>query len=108
MERRGIQVDTSPRSTWTGREKEVDTKIAIAVAKRVTQADMREQLLGDRTDKQSLVVVLVSGDGDLCAAVKTAIDAGIRTEVWAWSSGLSTQYRELAVRSDHILVYNCG
>lgn len=84
IESKDINVITSRRSSWTGREKEVDAKIITDIVDQAAEAyykNIRSEF------------VLVSGDRDMHFPVdKVATKYGLPVHVWSWMNGLSGAY----------------
>ena len=71
-----------------GREKEVDVAMATQIT--LLAAKCNED------DKENTVFIIVTGDRDFIAPVKTAIKENIHVEMWAWKSGMNILYRQHA------------
>lgn len=82
-----VAVHTSARSTWTGREKEVDNKLGL---------DSVEQATEDSFRMERSEYMIVSGDRDLRPAVEKIVKRGFRVHVWSWKNSLSNVYKEMA------------
>ena len=80
-----VTVDVSVRSAWTGREKQVDHKISCLLTA------IAALLPGRR-------VCLISGDGDYASPVNTAMDMGVKMEVYAWSTCMASSLKTLMPR----------
>lgn len=61
MEKQNVTVDVSKRSSWTGKEKEVDTKIVDTIATTVTEMGTAVKFTHDYRLLQETVFVLVTG-----------------------------------------------
>ena len=80
----GWTVNTSKRSSWTKKEKEIDVKLASNATKTACL-------------NPGCTIVLVSGDGDFTSVVEdcTAPDMDVEVELWTWRHSLSNRLRDL-------------
>lgn len=83
MRSQDVTIHKFERSTWTNKEKQVDTKMV---------ADIVEQATSDRIYGIRSEFIIVSGDADLLPAVKMVCKNGFRAHVWSWSKGFSHEY----------------
>ncbi|KAK3897041.1 hypothetical protein C8A05DRAFT_48187 [Staphylotrichum tortipilum] len=75
-----IKVRTHPRSSWTRREKEIDSDIIADSVSNATAASFN----GTRA-----VFIIVSGDRDLRPAMIKITQMGFHAHLWSWSNGLA-------------------
>ncbi|KAK0740385.1 hypothetical protein B0T18DRAFT_449027 [Schizothecium vesticola] len=86
IESKDVKVFKFARSTWTGREKSIDSSI---IADSIVQASM------DQRDSVASTFVIVSGDADISQAVgKITTIFSLPVHVWSWRNGLATAYRK--------------
>ena len=72
---KNVEVHKFERSSWTGKEKQVDMKMGVDITRQATRDEFAEL--------QSEFIV-VSGDADLIPSVEAVNEAGFRVHVWAW------------------------
>lgn len=97
MEACNVHVSTFPRSKWTGREKQVDQKIA---SKSVSHASNAYH------SGNPCEVIIVSGDSDMIAAVETIREEyGLSVDIWSWKDGLAHEYLQLQKKDQDIKVH---
>jgi len=84
IESHDVKVNTSLRSKWTGREKEVDGKII---------GDSIDDMWKDLSASRASVFIIVSGDRDLDVAVQKITENGFRVHIWSWDIGLAAVYK---------------
>ena len=92
IESHDVEVSTFARSTWSGREKQVDMAMGVQSARQALKDKMR----GIQSE-----FIFVSGDRDLYSAVSEIVDDGIPVHVWSWDNCLAGEYR----RKQHALVH---
>ncbi|KAM0431502.1 hypothetical protein ACHAPT_005480 [Fusarium lateritium] len=85
IESHNVTVHTFERSSWTGREKEVDAEIIAASVS--DAADLFHAGV-------SSTFIIVSGDKDLLRAVLRIAARGFEVHVWSWRNALSGVYKE--------------
>lgn len=86
IESHNVEVSTSARSSWTGREKEVDAKMI---------ADSVDEASEDYHTAVGSVFMIVSGDRDLDTAVqKISQKFGFQVHVWSWKNALAGTYNQ--------------
>lgn len=86
IESHNVQVSTFARSSWTGREKEVDAEII---------ADSVDESSEDYHRAAGSVFMIVSGDRDLDRAVqKISQKYGFQVHVWSWRNALAGIYSQ--------------
>jgi len=94
MERQGLRVHVSRRSTWTGKEKAVDAEIVSDIARVTTTMAMRAKYEGDE-GLYNRVLALVTGDGDLHVSVRDVLRVPhLRVEVWCWKHCLARKFND--------------
>ncbi|KAF4961792.1 hypothetical protein FSARC_10088 [Fusarium sarcochroum] len=86
LHRHDVHVVNCKRSFWNGREKQVDTKLAVDMAVEATHALHWET---------PSAFALVSGDADLAPAVEQAAEHGYDVYVWSWKDSLAQVYTDL-------------
>ena len=80
---RNVKVMTFVRSTWTGREKQVDTSIGLDSALQASDdlhAGIRSEFM------------ILSGDRDLYPAVTKIMQRGFPVHVWPWKNALASVF----------------
>ncbi|KAK3902643.1 hypothetical protein C8A05DRAFT_43980 [Staphylotrichum tortipilum] len=81
-----VNVNTFERSSWTGREKQVDTEL---IADAIEQAYEAFQL------KIPTVFIIVSGDRDVRSAVtRITKKRDCQVHLWSWSNGLARVFTQ--------------
>ncbi len=83
LKSRNVKVNTYARSTWTGKEKQVDTSISL---------DAVDQASDDYHAGSQSEFVIVSGDGDMHPAVLRIMKRGFPVQVWSWKNALAKVY----------------
>lgn len=81
-----VEVSTFARSTWSGREKQVDMAMGVQSAR---------QALKDKMNGIQSEFILVSGDRDLYSVVLEIIEDGFPVHVWSWNNCLAKEYRRM-------------
>lgn len=93
IRKHGWAVDTKKRQRTTGKEKKVDTQIAVDI---VTKA------FNTPLDKRS-TIILITGDADLLPAIEGVLKCeGWRVEVYMWKQALSRDLK--ALTDDRVVV----
>jgi NYN domain len=85
IESHDVTVNTFARSTWTGREKQVDQRIAV---------DSASQAADDQHGGIRSEFMLVSGDSDLLPAVEAIVKRGFPVHIWSWENCLASVYKQ--------------
>jgi len=85
IESHNVNVSTFARSTWDGREKQVDAQLAL---------DSTEQAVDDYYLGNISEFIIVSGDRDLLSAVQKITKRGFAVQVWSWKDGLSNAFAQ--------------
>ena len=80
-----VTVNTWARSAWTGREKQVDQRIAV---------DSASQAADDQHGGIRSEFMLVTGDSDLLPAVEAIATRGFPVHVWSWGNCLAGVYKQ--------------
>lgn len=89
IESHNVEVSTFARSSWTGREKEVDAEMI---------ADSVDEASEDYHSTADSVFMIVSGDRDLDRAVqKISQKYGFQVHVWSWKNALAGIYSQRQV-----------
>ena len=91
-----VKVNTFARSTWTGREKQVDHEMSL---ESVIQA------VEDRHAGLQSEFIIVSGDRDLYSAVFKIVRQGFPVHVWSWKNCLArvyTSHKEELIQVHHL------
>ena len=84
-----VTVDLTERSSLTGKEEKVDIRLGAPVSYELGLTDASKlKKLGRR-------YVIIGGDSDYSQVVRLAVEAGIRVDVYSWSSSLHLTYRAL-------------
>ena len=93
IESHNVKVSTFARSSWTGREKEVDAEMI---------ADAVDEGSDDYHGGVDSVFMIVSGDRDLARAVqKSSQKYMFPVHVWSWKNALATVYRQSQLPGVH-------
>ena len=100
IEEQGWKVDTKERHILSGKEKKVDTQLAV---------DVTERACTTPENKRS-TIVLITGDADLKPAVMKVLDYdGWKVEVYMWKHAISRELKDLSTAkssvSDRVTVY---
>ncbi|EON99059.1 hypothetical protein UCRPA7_5386 [Phaeoacremonium minimum UCRPA7] len=86
IESHNVKVSTFARSSWTGREKEVDAEIV---------ADSVDEASEAYRDQMPSTFIMVSGDRDLLSAIRKIRDKyGFSVHVWSWKNCLASIYMQ--------------
>ncbi|OCT44644.1 hypothetical protein CLCR_05915 [Cladophialophora carrionii] len=89
-----------------GKEKEVDNSMATDLSSEATALRVwAEVSLRHAQKKANTTFVVVTGDRDLLPPIKRVLECKIRVEVWAWKSGISTEYLKLTADNGLLSVY---
>ena len=86
-----------------GKEKEVDNSMATDLSSKAT-----ELFIGAKYDqsikkqKAATTFVVITGDRDMLPPIQKVLEYEMRVELWAWRSGMSTEYFKLD--ADHTLL----
>ncbi|KAI5462108.1 hypothetical protein BGZ63DRAFT_383010 [Mariannaea sp. PMI_226] len=84
-----------------GKEKEVDNSMATDLISEATDLKVRAEFLEEAKEKKAATTfVVITGDRDMLPSIKRMLEFGIRVELWAWESGLSSEYLKLSHRED--------
>ncbi|KAL8284898.1 hypothetical protein RB597_002123 [Gaeumannomyces tritici] len=83
FEQHDIKVRTFARSSWTRREKEVDTELI---------ADSVEEASEAYYTGIPAVFIIVSGDRDVRSAVVKIVGRGFPVHIWAWKNGIAKAF----------------
>jgi hypothetical protein len=79
-----------------GKEKEVDNSMATDLSSEATELSVGAKYdSGIRQQKANTTFVAITGDRDLLPPIKKVLEYNIRVELWAWKSGISTEYLKL-------------
>ena len=95
IESHDVKVSTFERSSWTGREKEVDAEII---------ADSVYEACEDYHTAAGAVFIVVSGDRDIDRAIqKISQNCGFKVHVWSWKNALAGVYSQR--KADRVMVH---
>ncbi|KAH7019808.1 hypothetical protein EDB80DRAFT_759873 [Ilyonectria destructans] len=78
-----------------GAEKEVDTSMATDLGYEAAKLTFEAKPWNVRQQKANTTFIITTGDRDMLPPVKKVLDCGIRVELWAWKSGVSSDYLKL-------------
>ncbi|OQV10861.1 NYN domain-containing protein [Cladophialophora immunda] len=79
-----------------GKEKEVDNSMATDLSSKATELKIRAEYdLRYKQQKANTTFVAITGDRDILPPIKKVLESDIRVELWAWQSGISTEYLKL-------------
>ncbi|KAJ3458002.1 hypothetical protein MRS44_012111 [Fusarium solani] len=88
---------TSIHDRARGKEKQVDTAMATDISRTSTRLSTMADFSSDiKEENKRTVFIAITGDQDMVPPIKQALDDGFRVELWAWKSGISSEYRKLA------------
>jgi hypothetical protein len=88
LESTGFQVVRYARSTWSHKEKQVDSQMVADITALACEIDA----LGNA---ENCTFMVASGDGDLLPAIERALQRGIKVEIWSWLRATSNKLRRL-------------
>lgn len=72
----------------------MDNAMAARLSEQATELEVEARFNKRKLDeKHRTVFIVVSGDRDMRPAIRLVREKGIEVELWAWSSGLSTEFR---------------
>lgn len=92
FEEGGISVDTSERSSWTRKEKRVDSRFQSLL---IWEAGFFDHWAQEKRAAHRTCYIIIGGDGDYSDCVKLALESGIKVEVWSWSWALNVAYKKM-------------
>lgn len=81
---------------YGGKEKEVDNSMSVDMTWKATELQIRAEDPKAAETKNKTTFVVITGDRDMMPAVKHVLKCKIRVELWAWKSGISQAYLDLA------------
>ncbi|KAI8714834.1 EKC/KEOPS complex subunit BUD32 [Fusarium sp. LHS14.1] len=80
-----------------GKEKQVDSAMATDLSHTSTKLSTMADFLPEiKEENKRTVFIAITGDQDMVPPITQALDDGFRVELWAWKSGISSEYRKLA------------
>lgn len=90
-----------------GKEKEVDGSMTTDMGFEAGELTAAARYGGPlaKLQKAHTVFVAITGDRDMMPAVRRVLSSDIRVELWAWKSGVSTEYLKLQSTESLLTVY---
>lgn len=91
---RGWKVITTQRSSFTGKEKQVDHQMVADITALVSGCIVKGK------------IVMVSGDADMIPAISKSLQMKWSTEIWMWGNGVSNALKQLAEENPGLMSIN--
>ena len=91
---RGWKVITTQRSTFTGKEKQVDHQMVADITVLVSGCIVKGK------------IVIVSGDADMIPTISKNLQMNWSTEIWMWGNGVSNSLKQLAEENPGLIRIN--
>ena len=91
---RGWKVITTQRSSFTGKEKQVDHQMVADITELVSGCIVKGK------------IVMVSGDADMIPAISKSLQMKWSTEIWMWGNGVSNALKQLAEENPGLMSIN--
>ena len=91
---RGWKVITAQRSSFTGKEKQVDHQMVADITALVSGCIVKGK------------IVMVSGDADMIPAISKSLQMKWSTEIWMWGNGVSNALKQLAEENPGLMSIN--
>ena len=91
---RGWKVITTKRSTFTGKEKQVDHQMVADITALVSGCIAKGK------------IVIVSGDADMIPAISKSLHMNWSIEIWMWENGVSNSLKQLAEKNPGLMSIN--
>ena len=91
---RGWKVITTQRSSFTGKEKQVDHHMVADITALVSGCIVKGK------------IVMVSGDADMIPAISKSLQMKWSTEIWMWGNGVSNALKQLAEENPGLMSIN--
>ncbi len=90
------------------KNKSMSVDIAMKATELQIEAEFMAKHFGDfkaTKEKDKTTFVVVTGDRDIMPAIKCMLEYEIRVELWAWKSGISQVYLDLAAINSLLSVH---
>ena len=94
IKKRGWKVFVTPRSTLTGKEKQLDQQIVSDITALISGCIVRGK------------IVIMSGDADMIPAIKRSLQNQWSIEIWTWENSVSNSLSELARGNSKLMSIN--
>ena len=91
---RGWKVIITQRSSFTGKEKQVDHQMVADITALVSGCIVKGK------------IVMVSGDADMIPAISKSLQMKWSTEIWMWGNGVSNALKQLAEENPRLMSIN--
>ena len=91
---RGWKVIITQRSSFTGKEKQVDHQMVADITELVSGCIVKGK------------IVMVSGDADMIPAISKSLQMKWSTEIWMWGNGVSNALKQLAEENPGLMSIN--
>ena len=91
---RGWKVIITQRSSFTGKEKQVDHQMVADITALVSGCIVKGK------------IVMVSGDADMIPAISKSLQMKWSTEIWMWGNGVSNALKQLAEENPGLMSIN--
>ena len=91
---RGWKVITTQRSSFTGKEKQLDHQMVADITALVSGCIVKGK------------IVMVSGDADMIPAISKSLQMKWSTEIWMWGNGVSNALKQLAEENPGLMSIN--
>lgn len=91
---RGWKVITTQRSSFTGKEKQVDHQMVADITALVSGCIVKGK------------IVMVSGDADMIPAISKSLQMKWSTEIWMWGNGVLNALKQLAEENPGLVSIN--
>ncbi|KAF4449970.1 hypothetical protein FALBO_16564 [Fusarium albosuccineum] len=87
-----------------GKEKQVDSAMATDLSVESTRLSTQAEFSPEVKEKNKRTIfIAITGDQDMVPPIKQVLNCGFRLELWAWKSGISTEYLTLANNNTALL-----
>ncbi|SPO06267.1 uncharacterized protein DNG_08956 [Cephalotrichum gorgonifer] len=89
-----------------GKEKEVDNSMATDLSQKATELSIRAEYEPSfQRQKASTTFIAITGDRDMLPPIQRVLEYKIPVELWAWESGISTEYLRQSHRNSLLSVH---
>ncbi|KAJ4142019.1 hypothetical protein NW754_014809 [Fusarium falciforme] len=80
-----------------GKEKQVDTAMTADMVAESAELSIGAKSAPEIKEKNKRTIfIAITGDQDMVPPIRRVLGYGFRVELWAWKSGISSEYRKLA------------
>lgn len=88
-----------------GKEKQVDSSMATGLAAESAELSISAKYDPEIKEKNKRTIfIAITGDQDMIPPIKRVLGYGFRVELWAWKSGMSSEYHKLANERDQLSI----